>query len=103
MTTATDTATKTGAKAGDMSTRMGYEAVEGISKERAEPFHRGKSTVTVGGFVFKGEYCNRARGESATDGERGGLGFGYVLGSVHANLSDDVGGDRDDERNLHDE
>ena len=41
------------ARAGDVTTRTGYEAVEGIAKMRAEPFRRGSSTVTVGEFGFK--------------------------------------------------
>ena len=54
MNTTTATKNKPYARVGDMSTQMGYESVEGITKDKEEPFCRGSSIISVEGFVFKG-------------------------------------------------
>ena len=54
MTTETATTNKPDVRARDMSTQTVYEAVEGIVKERAKLFRRGRSTATVKGLFFKG-------------------------------------------------
>ena len=55
MTTATATTRKQDTRSREMSTWTGYKGVEGIEKDREEPFRRGISTVTVKGLGFKGE------------------------------------------------
>ena len=54
--------TKKETRAGDMSKLMGYEAVEVIVKDRAEPLRRGSSIITFEGFVFKGGEDPRLQG-----------------------------------------